>query len=161
METLSKIALRLGADVPYCLLNGAARIGGIGECITSLPCAKSYSLIIAKPDQSLPTKDVYQAYHRFEETHPDIDSMQDMLSSGTVSNKSNTVFNSLYPPAAVLAPDVSVIKQAFASSGAVFTEMTGSGSAVFAVYTSKEEADLAFSLLQPQFPFCIRTETLL
>lgn len=57
------LAARLGADVPFCLLGGRARVGGIGDVVQPLPpVRRSFTLVL--PPLSCPTVDVYRAWDR-------------------------------------------------------------------------------------------------
>ena len=74
-KELMELGVKLGADVPYCVLRGTALSEGIGEVLTSLPPIPDCHILIAKPSVSVSTKFVYE--HLDAEgvkAHPDIDS---------------------------------------------------------------------------------------
>jgi 4-diphosphocytidyl-2-C-methyl-D-erythritol kinase len=59
-------AARLGADVPFCLAGGRARVQGVGELVDALPfdevAGRPYTLLV--PPLSVSTVAVYQAWDR-------------------------------------------------------------------------------------------------
>ena len=73
-KELMERGVKLGADVPYCIMRGTVLAEGIGEILTPLsPMPKCY-VLIAKPAISVSTKMVYEKLDSHEiEDHPDID----------------------------------------------------------------------------------------
>ena len=61
-EELRKIAVKLGADVPYCISGGTALCEGIGEQITQLKPFKDKILVLIKPPFGVSTKNVYKEF---------------------------------------------------------------------------------------------------
>ena len=59
-EELMQLGVRLGADVPYCIMRGTALSEGIGEVLTPLPSIPDCKILIAKPPISVSTKFVYE-----------------------------------------------------------------------------------------------------
>ncbi|MDE6982003.1 MAG: 4-(cytidine 5'-diphospho)-2-C-methyl-D-erythritol kinase, partial [Lachnospiraceae bacterium] len=73
-QKLMELGIKIGADVPYCLMRGTALAEGIGEKLKSLPPAPKCPVLIAKPGISVSTKFVYEHLKLDEHTrHPDID----------------------------------------------------------------------------------------
>ena len=62
-EQLQERGLRIGADVPYCVLRGTALSEGVGEILTPLPPAPQCQVLIAKPGISVSTRSVYENLH--------------------------------------------------------------------------------------------------
>ncbi|MBO6016223.1 MAG: 4-(cytidine 5'-diphospho)-2-C-methyl-D-erythritol kinase, partial [Lachnospiraceae bacterium] len=76
-ETLLKLGVQIGADVPFCIMGGCALSEGIGEVLTPLPTPPSCELVIAKPDIDVSTKYVYEHLNLPALTsHPDIDGIR-------------------------------------------------------------------------------------
>ena len=74
MEELKERGVKLGADVPYCIMRGTVLAEGIGEELSVLPPMPKCAVLIAKPPVSVSTKAVYEALDSKEITeHPDID----------------------------------------------------------------------------------------
>ncbi len=82
--------VKIGADVPYCILRGTALSEGIGEVLTSLSPVPQCQVLVAKPGINVSTKFVYENLHANDlrpEQHPDIDGMiQAIKDSGSAGN---------------------------------------------------------------------------
>ena len=160
-DQLSGMALFLGADVPYCLTGLPAEVKGIGEELSPFICRKTYPLVLLKPSMGLSTARVYGAYDS-------LGSKKNMVISNTVNALVNgedellkaSIANQLEEPARMLLPDISECKAALLETGAFCSMMTGSGSAVFGVFHSDDEADRAAEKLKKHFPVCLRANTL-
>lgn len=59
-KELMRRGVKLGADIPYCILRGTALSEGIGEILTELPPAPQCHVVLAKPQISVSTKAVYE-----------------------------------------------------------------------------------------------------
>ena len=93
---LMQRAVKLGADVPYCILGGTALSEGIGEVLTPLaPMPKAY-ILIAKPPINVSTKYVYENLILDERTnHPDIDGIMEAINSKDLYGVTNRLSNVL------------------------------------------------------------------
>ena len=77
-EQLMERGVKIGADVPYCILRGTALSEGIGEVLTKLPPVPQCQVLVAKPGINVSTKFVYENLHANDlspDAHPDIDGM--------------------------------------------------------------------------------------
>ena len=80
---LRKLAVTIGADVPFCLTGGTALAEGIGEKLTPLPALPKVRLILVKPPFSVNTKEVYEKYDTLLVTgHPEIGKVVNFIKSG-------------------------------------------------------------------------------
>ncbi|MBP5623584.1 MAG: 4-(cytidine 5'-diphospho)-2-C-methyl-D-erythritol kinase, partial [Lachnospiraceae bacterium] len=76
MQELETIAVKIGADVPFCVRGGTALSEGIGEILTKLKTPSETKIVIVKPDINVSTKDVYEAFDSLSDPfHPDVDAM--------------------------------------------------------------------------------------
>lgn len=62
METLLELGAKLGADVPFCLTGGLARVSGFGERIEPLRNPPHCALVLITPGGGLSTPEVFRAY---------------------------------------------------------------------------------------------------
>ena len=62
METLLELGAKLGADVPFCLTGGLARVSGFGERIEPLRNPPRCALVLITPGGGLSTPEVFRAY---------------------------------------------------------------------------------------------------
>lgn len=104
-EELMERGVKIGADVPYCLLRGTALSEGIGEILTPLPPMPQCRVLIAKPGVSVSTKWVYdnlRANELKQEEHPDIDGMAEAIRrrdlAGVASRMGNVLEKVTIPP---------------------------------------------------------------
>ena len=157
---LALLALRLGADIPYCLQEAPMRVTGIGEKMTPVPPLPSLPLVLLRPDAGLSTADVFRAFDTLPPDPPaDTERFLAALRAGDLPEMTRRGGNMLQKPACALAPEIESLAQALWDSGAGFVSMTGSGSVVFGAYENSRAADAAYLPLKDRFPVCIRTET--
>lgn len=122
-DTLARIGLALGADVPFFLGGDNAWIEGVGEQITPVH-VPSARFLIAKPQAGLDTSLIF--------SDPDLKRDTDLaIISGFAANPYGFGHNDLQPVAQKLCPDIVQTIEWLASKG-LKARMTGSGSAVFA-----------------------------
>lgn len=155
-ETLREIALKVGADVPFCLYGGLCRAEGVGEILTGLPGSKLYT-VITKPSKGVSTKALFQNL-TLPRKAPETMLAASALMEGDLDLLGNYMFNALQEPAEKLVPEICEHIRRLKDAGAVAAQMTGSGSAVFGLFRSKEDADMAAEKLA-DLPFCTVAES--
>jgi 4-diphosphocytidyl-2-C-methyl-D-erythritol kinase len=141
-EELMERGVKLGADVPYCILGGTALAEGIGERLTVLTPMPQCSLVVAKPGISISTPFVYQRLRVDElDSHPDIFGMRQAIESGSLDGIISRLGNVLETAAIPAFPVVGELKKALAKRGAEGVLMSGSGPTVFGIFRSDEAAE--------------------
>ncbi len=141
-EQLMKIAVRVGADVPYCIMGGTALSEGIGEILTPLTPPPKAHLLVAKPDIDVSTAFVYRNLKLQEiKKHPDIDGMAEALKRGDLKGITDRMENVLETVTIPAHPVIGEIKEICMAEGAMNALMSGSGPTVFAVFNKKEDAE--------------------
>ena len=149
LKELSELGLKLGADVPYCLMGGTALAEGIGEVLTPLPAPPDAKVLIVKPKVSVSTKEVYTSLHLDETTvHPDIDACIDALKTGSLKKLCDNLGNVLEDVTVKLHPCILDIKSKMLDSGADGALMSGSGPSVFGLFSDEEKAKGAYDLFK-------------
>lgn len=148
---LMQRAVKLGADVPYCILGGTALSEGIGEVLTPLaPMPKAY-ILIAKPPINVSTKYVYENLILDERTnHPDIDGIMEAINSKDLCGVTNRLSNVLESVTIDKYPVIQEIKDTMIEFGAMNALMSGSGPTVFGVFEDLNLAKKAFYQLKVQ-----------
>jgi len=158
MERLLDIGRTLGADVPFCMLGGLARVGGVGEKLRPVENPPSIPLAMVTPGGGLSTPAVFKAWD--EGGYPivpvDIPALADALVRGDLESAQALSHNSLEAPAIALMPEIGEIIGQFQTLGARLVRMTGSGSTVFAAFDTDEQARAAAA----KIPGAIATRTL-
>lgn len=149
LEELEKIAVKIGADVPYCIQGGTVLSEGIGEVLTTLPDSPQCILLIAKPDISVSTKYVYENLNLPElKKHPDIDAMKEAIKAGDLQGMIEQMDNVLASVTEEKYEIIGKIKQSMVKSGAVKAMMSGSGPTVFGIFETMVQAAGAFDAIK-------------
>ena len=136
-----KRGVKLGADIPFCILRGTALSEGIGEVLTPLSPMPKCHILIAKPDISVSTKFVYENLKLNEDTiHPDIDGMVNLLTEQNLLGISKKLSNVLEQVTITKYPVIHEIKEFMIKHGALNSLMSGSGPTVYGLFEDKELA---------------------
>lgn len=148
-KQLMKLGLKLGADVPYCIMRGTALSEGIGEILTPLnPMPKCYILLV-KPPINVSTKYVYKNFNLNNiKEHPDIDGMISAINKGDLYNISNKLANVLETVTIKDYPVIEEIKNKMCQEGALNSLMSGSGPTVFGIFDNFNKADKAYAIFR-------------
>ena len=159
-QELCEIGVKLGADVPYCICGGTMLAEGIGEMLSPLPAMPSCTVLICKPPVGVPTPEVYRA---IDDTpileHPQTPEMIAALQAQDLERIGSLLCNVMEPVTAGKHPVIYEIKETMKAHGALGALMSGSGSAVFGLYSSREMAMKAYEILSAQFSETFLTET--
>lgn len=148
-EQLMERGVKIGADVPYCVLGGTALAEGIGEKLTPLPNAPECYVLIAKPDIEVSTKFVYENLHANQlKYHPDIDGMIGEIKQGSLTGVADKMGNVLETVTVTAYPVIQELKDSMKQNGAVNSMMSGSGPTVFGLFDKKELAQQAEEALK-------------
>lgn len=141
---LMERGVKLGADVPYCLMRGTALAEGIGEELTSLPPMVKCPVLIAKPAISVSTPQVYHSYDALSDvSHPDIDGLIAAIREKDLSRIAARMGNVLEEVTAGEYPVIRELKEAMMESGALNAMMSGSGPTVFGLFDDKDTMERA------------------
>lgn len=143
-EELMERGVKLGADVPYCVMRGTVLAEGIGEILTPLdPMPKCY-VLLAKPPISVSTKMVYEKLDSHEiENHPDIDGVLKGLKEKDLKKIALSMGNVLEKVTIEAYPVIENIKDVMKEQGALNAMMSGSGPTVFGIFEDKNKARAA------------------
>jgi 4-diphosphocytidyl-2-C-methyl-D-erythritol kinase len=144
MELMER-GVRIGADVPYCLMRGTALAEGIGEELTALPPMVKCPVLIAKPAVSVSTKSVYQSLKLDEHTvHPDIDGLVRDIRRQDLHAIAADMGNVLESVTVPNYPVIGRIREQMIQTGAVCAMMSGSGPTVFGLFEDEDTAEQAY-----------------
>jgi 4-diphosphocytidyl-2-C-methyl-D-erythritol kinase len=149
-ERLGKIALALGADVPFFLELRASSVGGVGERIAALKNFPRLHLVVAAPPVEVPTASIFKALtkERWSGAAPDADLAE--ILRGDI--EARHLVNDLAAPAVRLYPHIAKLKVLLEQCGARAAAMTGSGGAVFGLFPDDTEAARAAKELAAKAP---------
>ncbi len=148
-EKMMELGLRLGADVPFCIMRGTALAEGIGEKLTPLPSLPKCPILIAKPTGAVSTKHVYEQLSLTPETeHPDIDGIISRIEEKDLAGVAERMGNILESVTVREYPVIREIKNLMKEHGALGALMSGSGPTVFGLYPSEKEIRDAYDALK-------------
>ena len=134
-KQLMERGVKIGADVPFCIMRGTALAEGIGEELTPLPAMPHCSLVIAKPKIHVSTKFVYGNLKVGELTeHPDIDGQVQALRENNLEQLVTRMGNVLETVTIPAYPVIDEIKHTMMKYGAMGAMMSGSGPTVFGLF---------------------------
>lgn len=148
-QELMDRGVKLGADVPYCIMRGTVLAEGIGEKLTPLPPMPKCYILIAKPGISVSTKTVYEKLDSLEEVnHPDIDGILDGLDKGNLEKVALSMGNVLEEVTIGDYPVIEELKNVMKEAGALNAMMSGSGPTVFGIFKDRKTAKKAYSAMR-------------
>lgn len=141
---LARLGAKVGSDVPFCVLGGTCFGTGRGEKLQQLIPMPQCFYCIAKPEFSVSTPALYQAFDEAETIwHPDTKGMLKSLDQHDLMHVAGHVGNAMEALVAAEHPEIAEIKQTMQDCGALGVAMTGSGSAVFGIFDAFDMAAMA------------------
>ncbi len=150
---LAELGAQVGSDVPFCTLCGTAMVEGRGERLRKLPDLPECFFVVCKPEFSVSTPELYQ---KLDETpigtRPNNQAMESAIVAGDLGRIAENVCNVFDPVVTAEHLELNYIKSLCNSYGAVAQQMTGSGSAVFAIMPSFEYAAVLCTMLKDNYP---------
>ncbi len=163
LETLCDIGVKLGADIPFCLTGGLMRAEGIGEVLSPLPCKRSLPMVVIQPCRGLSTREVFTALHEMPQeswAHPDTEGVIQALHEGNLHLLAASLGNTLQPVSEKMRPEIRKCINALKEHGARAAQMTGSGSAIYGVFSTTAAARTAYEALKKKYRTCHLTHTM-
>jgi 4-diphosphocytidyl-2-C-methyl-D-erythritol kinase len=140
-ETLSKLALELGSDVPYFLNPVAAFATSRGEKIKQISLSLSNPILLVNPGIHISTKWAFEQIKNSNDTDK-FNSLSD-LDSITLEDIRQYAINDFEDVVFSAYPEIKKVKEELYSLGANFALMTGTGSTLFAIFSNLQKANLA------------------
>ena len=146
LDEMMKLGVKLGADVPYCMMMGTALSQGIGEVLTPLKNIPDCNILLVKPAFSVSTKEVYNKLKIDSISHrPDIPAIIKAIEKGSLSELVSHMDNVLQSVTINQHPMIQDIKKLMIDNGALISLMSGSGPSVFGLYENPKLAKEAYN----------------
>lgn len=150
---LCRIGVKIGADVPYCVMGGTALAEGIGEKLTPLPSIPACLIVLARPDVDVPTGRVYHdldalAFYPHPDVFAQVESIRKADLGGVVRHSGNV----LEDVTAAAHPEIGRIEEQLTAHGALGALMSGSGATVFGIFTDRRTAENAAAYVRENGP---------
>ena len=152
VDELREVGARIGADVPFCILGGTALGEGVGEILRPLPEPPDHRLVLAKPQRSANTGEIYRAYDAAKiESGRSVEPVVCALRSRSVQALAAAVGNDLASITRGFLPEVGALEQTLVASGALGASMSGSGTAVYGIFDDEAAAETAKDTVDTPF----------
>ena len=136
---LKALADGLGSDTGYMLRGGFARIAGRGDKVEPLSSPRQYHLLLFLPESPVSTPACYKKYDESPDPlRADTARLCTALAAGNFAGVAENVYNALGAPARALNPECAAAWEAAREFSPSACAVTGSGSAVFALFESEE-----------------------
>lgn len=157
--TLERLAVKIGSDVPFCVAGGTALAEGRGEKLTSLPPLPDCRIVICKPSFAISTPELFSRIDCGKiRLRPDTIGLIDALEKGNLSGVARRMYNVFEDVLPKGAGAIGEIKAKLCDRGAIGAVMTGTGSAVFGLFTEERLAREAHEDLKRTYHECFLTE---
>lgn len=151
-DELQELGVKLGADVPFCIMGGTALAEGIGEKLTPIKTMPTMYLVIAKPSIGVSTKYVYENLRLEQVTHPDTEKILAAMQHKDLAEMTELLGNVLESVTIEKYPLIRELKDAMLETGAVGSLMSGSGPTVFGIFDTMEKAAEAEKRMRRKYP---------
>ena len=150
---LAELGAQVGSDVPFCVICGTAMCEGRGERIRKLPDMPDCIFVVCKPEFSVSTPELYKKIDEVTiADRPDNRAMESALLAGDLEKIAHGLCNVFDPVVTADHLELNYIKSIFHQYGAVGYQMTGSGSACFAIVSEFEVAAVLCAMLKENYP---------
>jgi len=160
-KILEEIAETVGSDIPFCIDGGTKLAEGRGEILTDLPKMPDSHIVICKPGFSCSTPELFERFKREKlHTAPDTEGLIKALGNSDINAIARRMFNVFEDILPHGRDYIESIKEVLLDCGALGAIMTGSGSAVFGLFTDIENAKKAHSKLIETYSECFLVKTI-
>ena len=137
-EELIELSKTLGCDIPFFIKCKPARVQGVGEILNPINVKNNYYVLIVKPEAGCSTKEVYALSDTLELKTCNLDNVVKALEEGDDELLEASMYNALQEPAIKMVPQIQTIIDELKGKGLRMVQVTGSGSAIFALSTDKK-----------------------
>ena len=136
-DELIEISKSLGCDIPFFIKCKPARVQGVGEVLKPINVKNNYYVLIVKPELGCSTKEIYALSDTMELKTCNLENVVKALEEGDDNLLAENMYNALQDAAIKMVPQIQTIIDELKNSGLKIVQVTGSGSAVFALSTDK------------------------
>jgi len=154
-ERLLEIGNEVGSDVPFCIVGGTVLGCGRGNIMTDLAPLGECSIVVCKPSFSVSTPALFKRINcKKIKFRPDTEGMISALEHKDIKSLARRMYNVFEEVLPSGRDTINSIKNTFYDFGALGTVMTGSGSAVFAVFENEDSSASAYEYLKTEYKDC-------
>ena len=150
---LAEVGGQIGSDIPFCVIGGTCMCEGRGERLRKLPNMPECVFVVCKPEFGVSTPELYKKIDSAAiPKRPDNKAMETAILTGDLGKIAENVYNVFDPLVTEEHLEMNYIKSIMNSYGALAYQMTGSGSAVFAIMPVFEYAAVVCNMLRENYP---------
>ena len=150
---LAELGGQIGSDIPFCVIGGTCMCEGRGERLRKLPNMPECVLVICKPEFGVSTPALYKKIDSVAiPKRPDNNAMEGALMAGDLGKVAEQVYNVFDPLVTEEHLEMNYIKSIMNSYGALAFQMSGSGSAIYAIMPDFEYAAVVCNMLKENYP---------
>ena len=158
-QDMCEMGKEIGADIPFCVWNRIAVVGGIGENLHFIDRSQfNCHLLIVKPKKGVSTKRCFDMLKLKEAVHPDIKKMQQAIEHNNYQEVVDCLGNTLEEPSLEMVKDIESIKEDMMNFGFDGALMSGSGSSVFGMTQDQNLIDKVLPYFKKKYTFAIKTQ---
>jgi 4-diphosphocytidyl-2-C-methyl-D-erythritol kinase len=155
-----ELAVKVGADVPFCLFEKPALVEGIGEKLSFFETKLDYWMVLVQARKGVSTKKAFEGLNVETMMHPDVSMLQSALENDDYTQLCLAMGNSLEARAIDLVPEIQELKQKLMELGCDVSMMTGSGSVVMGFSQNEEVIDQCIRYFRKKVRFVRKTKIL-
>lgn len=156
---LESLAAEIGSDVAFCVSGGTMLATGRGEILLPVPELPDCGIVICKPEFSVSTPELFKKLDSVKlRCHPDSSGICEALVDGDLKKLARRMYNVFEDVPDRRMSSIAEIKGRMLDHGALGSVMTGTGSAVFGIFASPEEARVAAAKLRHEYKFVYAAE---
>lgn len=149
---LAKLALSLGADVPFCIFGGTRLAEGIGEKLTMLNSVSGMTVLLVKPPIGISTQHIYEKIDYTPNlSHPNTEQLIKAISDNDYDNICKNLGNIMETVTIDDCAEIFDIKESMLKLGADGTLMSGSGPTVFGIFRDNISAKNACNFFSEKY----------
>ncbi|MBP0962016.1 MAG: 4-(cytidine 5'-diphospho)-2-C-methyl-D-erythritol kinase [Oscillospiraceae bacterium] len=153
-EKLCEIAVRSGADTPFFIRGGLAHLSGIGDIIKPLSSLSEHYIVVAKGTEGVSTPAAYREIDSLENVpHQNTEAILKACRDDDINTLMANALNTF--ELTKLPDDIAKIRDIMKKHNTTGALMTGSGAAVFGIFTDKAKAEAAEKELASLYPFAM------
>lgn len=157
LTELAHRSKKIGADVPFCVMDTCAVVEGIGEYITPFDMNCDVHILLVKPSAGVPTGKAFQMLDIDKCEHPSCFEMRDACRKNRFYDMCAALGNSLEYSAFQIVPEIAEIKRSLQLAGFDGVLMSGSGSTVFALTRDECLLQRTVKEWEKRYPFVLAT----
>lgn len=159
-KELMDIGLKIGADVPFCIMGGTAYAKGVGEELRGLKSFSNKMILLANPEIPISTVNVYNNLDlNTKKKDVDVKQIIQYIEEDNLKALSKNMYNIMEELVMKKYPIIAEIKEDMLESGALGSLMSGSGATVFGIFDDEEKLKACAKKLDKKVPIVIATET--